>query len=58
LASLGVPFIVTSGGGTWASLPPVLGRAPHLDKPYDADELEMAMRAAFLPRTGGGRAGL
>jgi DNA-binding response OmpR family regulator len=57
LESLGVPFIVTSGGGNWASLPPILARAPRLDKPYDGEELELAMDAAFRPRAGGARAG-
>ena len=52
LASLGVPFIVTSAGGSWADLPPALASAPRLDKPYDAEELRMAMDAAFRSRAG------
>jgi len=57
LASRGVPFIVTTGGEGPAGLPAVLAQAPRLDKPFDVQRLEAAMRAAFLPRLGGSPAG-
>jgi DNA-binding response OmpR family regulator len=52
LASRGVPFIVTTGGGSLSGLPALLARAPRLDKPFDMRGLEMAMDAAFLSRAG------
>jgi DNA-binding NtrC family response regulator len=52
LASRGIPFVLTSGGGV--GLPAVLARAPHLTKPFDAQRLEKVMEAAFLPRVGAG----
>lgn len=57
LASLGIPFIVTSGGGSPVGLPTLLARAPRLDKPFDARRLEEAMDGAFLPRGGVALAG-
>ena len=54
LASLGVPFILTSGGSNWAGLPAVLANAPRVNKPYDAEALELAMDATFGSRGGAG----
>jgi DNA-binding response OmpR family regulator len=57
LASRGIPFIVTTGGGSPVGLPIPLARAPRLHKPFDARRLEEAMDAAFLPRAGVALAG-
>lgn len=47
LADRGVPFIVTTGGGKSMNLPSVLAQAPHLNKPFSAQQLEMTMTATF-----------
>ena len=52
LASRGIPFIVTTGGGSLVGLPTLLARAPRLNKPFDEQRLERAMNVAFLPRAG------
>jgi CheY-like chemotaxis protein len=51
LASRGVPFILTSAT---AGVPDALARAPQLNKPFDAEQLEAVMEAAFLSRVGAG----
>ncbi len=52
LASREIPFILTTGGRSPGCLPALLARAPCLSKPFDAQRLEKAMAAAFLPRAG------
>ncbi len=48
----GIPFIVTTGGRNASGLPAVLAKAPRLNKPFDAPQLEATMTATFLPRAG------
>jgi len=50
LAERNIPFIVASGRAGTADLPPLLGAAPFLSKPFDAARLERFVHGAFSPR--------